>query len=68
MILEDIPTDNTVYAWCGEYFITLTIWQEKFPVEMLCALHYAERIGDMLFSRLVVSHIRIHQKVVEPIE
>ena len=49
MILENIPFDDTIYAWCGEYFIQLSIWQEKFPVEMLCALHYAERIGERLF-------------------
>jgi len=49
MILENIPLDKTTYAWCGEYFIQLSIWQEKFPVEMLCALHYAERIGERLF-------------------
>ena len=40
-------TDNTTYAWCGEYFISLSTWQEKFPVEMLCVLHYAERISDI---------------------
>ena len=49
MILENIPTDNTVYAWCGEYFITLSIWQEKFPVEMICALHYAEKMAQYIF-------------------
>ncbi len=49
MILENIPFDDTVYAWCGEYFIQLSIWQEKLPVEMIGALHYAERIGEILF-------------------
>jgi hypothetical protein len=49
MILENIPFDDTIYAWCGEYFIQLSIWQEKFPVEMLCALHYAEKVGEILF-------------------
>ena len=44
MRTENIPVDNATYAWCGEYWITLTTWQEKIPVEMLCALHYAERI------------------------
>ena len=47
MIIEDIPLDKTTYAWCGEYFIQLSIWQEKFPVEMLCALHYAERMSQI---------------------
>ena len=44
MKIENIPVDNTTYAWCGEYWITLTTWQEKIPVEMVCVLHYAERI------------------------
>ena len=44
MIQENISVDSTVYAWCGEYFITLSIWQQKFPVEMICALHYAEKL------------------------
>jgi len=43
MFIEDAYSDSTMYAWCGEYFITLSIWQEKFPVEMLCILHYAEK-------------------------
>ena len=52
MILENIPFDNTIYAWCGEYFIQLSIWQEKFPVEVLCALHYAERIGERIILKI----------------
>jgi len=49
MILENIPLDKITYAWCGEYFIQLSTWQEKFPVEMLCVLHYAERVTQHIF-------------------
>jgi len=49
MILENIPLDETTLAWCGEYWIILSTWQEKFPVEMICVLHYAERVTQHIF-------------------
>ena len=49
MLIREIPEDNTIYAWCGEYWIEwiLTEWhsENSLNLNLLCALYDA----DILF-------------------
>jgi len=54
MKLEQIPKDETVYAWCGENWTKLQEWQHVLPLEMICALKEA-------YDKWIVALMQVEQ-------